>query len=509
VSLSVVQSRALKGAQTLPVRVEIHLANGLPSFQMVGLPDAEVKESRERVRSALLNSGFEFPSRRITVNLAPADLPKGSGRFDLPIAIGIAAASGQLPKADLDAWEFSGELSLSGEILGSSGAFALALSLRQYNLNHLNQLKPRQLLLGHREAAEAGCVAGLNVYGAPTLLAACAHLVGHGTPLVKTEGRLQIETTAVPDLKSVKGQHAAKRALEIAAAGGHNLLMMGPPGSGKSMLAQRLPGILPAPSEEEALESAALRSLKGLPLQYGRRPFESPHHSASSAAIVGGGKPPQPGSITLAHNGLLFLDEVLEFDRRCLESLREPLETGQVHLARVGHAVTYPARFQWVVAHNPCPCGWLGHPSQQCRCSAQAVARYRMKLSGPLLDRLDIGIEVPPTDQATLLAGAEGESSVSIKARVEAARSRQIQRQQHTNNQLQNEALDEHCELSAANTTWLVSAAQKLNWSGRATHRVLRVARTIADLAESPHIEKPHLAEALQLRKLLHLKPSA
>ncbi len=500
-SFCLVQSRALIGLQALPVRVEIHLSNGLPSFQIVGLPDAEVKESRERVRCALLNSGFEFPTRRITVNLAPADLPKGSGRFDLPIAIGIAAANGQLPNIRLEEWEFSGELSLSGEILPSAGAFALALSLQKDNLHTTEQ---RMLMIGANDAQQAGCVDSLRVYGANTLLEACAHLVGHGTPLERIRAHLTQYENTHPDLKDVKGQALAKRALEIAAAGGHHLLMVGTPGSGKSMLANRLPSLLPNLSETEALETAALRSLRGLPLDYGRRPFESPHHSASAAALVGGGKPPQPGSISMAHHGVLFLDEALEFDRRCLEALREPLETGMVHIARAGVQMSYPAKFQWIVAHNPCPCGWLGHPKYTCRCSDTVILRYRNKLSGPLLDRIDIGLEVAPVQHTDLLSNVATESSDIVKKRVIKAQLTQKNRQNMLNGQLNPELIDAHCILDNNTQQWFAKVAQDMGWSARSTHRALKVARTIADLSEDDDISRNALAEALQWRQVLN-----
>jgi magnesium chelatase family protein len=482
------------------VRVEVHIANGLPGFSIVGLPDAEVKESRERVRSALQNSGFEFPSRRITVNLAPADLPKGSGRFDLPVAIGIAAASGQLPNANLDDWEFSGELSLTGELLNSPGALALALSLL---LEGTDSASSRRLMLGVRDAAEAAIIPGVKAYGANSLLAACAHLVGHGEPLCTTQAPVLASTASYADLQDVRGQTAAKRALEVAAAGGHNLLMIGPPGSGKSMLAQRLPGLLPPLDDAQAMQAAALRSLRGLPLQYGIRPFETPHHSASMASLTGGGKPPQPGAITLAHHGVLFLDEVLEFDRACLEALREPLETGEVHISRVGHHVTFPARFQWLVAHNPCPCGWLGHASQPCRCTELQIQRYRSKLSGPLLDRIDMGIEVGSLPHDQLLGSVTGESSETVRSRVSQARQIQLNRQGSPNSQMEVTQLEQHCGLDAPLQQWLAQAATKLRLTGRSTHRVLRVARTIADLTGSTRLQQAHLTEALSYRRML------
>lgn len=506
-AFSLIRSRALHGASALAVRVEVHLANGLPGFSIVGLPDAEVRESRERVRAALQNSGFQFPQQRITVNLAPADLPKGSGRFDLPIAIGIAAASGQLPDAKLDDWEFSGELSLDGTVLSSPGAFALALSARQ-SADLTTKRPTLKLMLGITDARQAAAIPGICAYGAASLLEACAHLVGHGPPLSAAIASVPDALPASPDLRDVRGQAAARRALEIAAAGGHNLLMVGPPGSGKSMLAQRLPSLLPPLSETAALEVAALRSLKGRPLQFGIRPFEAPHHSATLPALVGGGSPPKPGCITLAHHGILFMDEILEFDRRCLEALREPLETGEVHIARAGFSAQYPARFQWVVAHNPCPCGWLGHASQRCRCSPEAVKRYRDRLSGPLLDRIDMGVEVGAMPAHALLGMPEGESSERVRERVVLAQTVQRSRQGHLNAAMDITALDAHVHLADTERHWLSAACEKWGLTGRSTHRILRVARTIADLAQSVHVEKNHLQEALSYRRVLSLSPA-
>lgn len=508
-SFALVRSRALHGASALAVRVEVHLANGLPGFCIVGLPDVEVRESRERVRAALQNSGFQFPLQRITVNLAPADLPKGSGRFDLPIAIGIASASGQLPDARLEEWEFSGELSLDGSVLSSPGAFALALSARQEAKNPQNagHAANPKLMFGTADAQQAACIPGITAFGAANLLEACAHLVGHGPPLAVAIPVKPDMLPTPPDLRDVRGQIGARRALEIAAAGGHNLLMTGPPGSGKSMLAQRLAGLLPQLTESAALEVAALRSLKGLPLQFGLRPFESPHHSATLPALVGGGSPPKPGSITMAHHGILFMDEILEFDRRCLEALREPLETGAVHIARAGFAAHYPARFQWIVAHNPCPCGWLGHASQRCRCSAESIKRYRDRLSGPLLDRIDIGVEVSAMPAHALLGMPEGESSEQVRQRVIQAQKRQSDRQSGLNAALDVTQLDTHAQLDETQRRWLSQASDKWALTGRSTHRVLRVARTIADLAGAVAIEMEHLQEALAYRRVLTPAP--
>ena len=496
------------GTNAVAVRVEVHLAPGLPGFTLVGLPDTEVRESRERVRSAMLNSGFEFPSRRITVNLAPADLPKGSGRFDLAIALGIAAASGQLPKATLDSWEFAGELSLSGELLPCTGALAMAVAMYKDKLTQ--QGARHQFMLPVRNANEAACVSAvcpdIQIVGAPNLLQAAAHLVGHGPGLTQTTPQLPVDRLLATnaDFRDVRGQTAAKRALEIAAAGHHNVLMLGSPGSGKSMLASRLNSILPAMPVEQALESMAIQSLKGeTPLPLGSRPFRSPHHSSSMAALIGGGQPPKPGEITLAHHGTLFLDEVLEFDRRSLEALREPLETGCVHISRAGYSLQFPAEFLWMVAHNPCPCGWLGHPVQSCRCTPDQIAKYSSKLSGPLLDRIDIGLEVNTVEHEQIMKPADGERSADIAQRTQAAHLLQMARQGCPNGMLRGDALMLHCKADSTAEQLLLAVSKKLGWSGRSMHRVLRVARTIADLAHRDAIEQRHVAEAIQYRKTL------
>jgi magnesium chelatase family protein len=508
-SLAVLHSRAFVGTEALRVRVEVHLAAGLPSFTLVGLPDTEVRESRERVRSALVNSGFEFPSRRITVNLAPADLPKGSGRFDLPIALGIAAASGQLPNAALDDWEFAGELSLSGQLLPCTGGLAMAVAMLRDEALPSVARRRRSLLLPEANAAGAARVPGISVYGAQSLFEASAHLVGHGAPLSRhspSDTNEPATGSGLLDMRDVRGQSAAKRGLEIAAAGQHNLLMIGPPGSGKSMLAARLPGILPPMDPDHALDSAAIASLRGdTAIVLGQRPFRAPHHSCSTAALVGGGKPPKPGEITLAHHGVLFMDEILEFDRRSLEALREPLETGEVHVSRVGHQIRFPARFQWVVAHNPCPCGWLGHPVQICRCTPEQVARYRSRLSGPLLDRIDLGMHVGTVEHQTMLAAADGDGSGAIAARTGAAHALQLRRQGVTNAELSGDALLHWCQPEPAGEALLLTASRRLAWSGRSVHRTLRVARTIADLSGAQTITQGHIAEAIQFRKQLQV----
>ncbi len=494
--LSVLYSRALAGMEAPLVTVETHLANGLPSFTIVGLPEAEVKEARDRVRAALVNARFEFPARRITVNLAPADLPKESGRFDLPIALGILAASGQIPADELSSFEFAGELALTGALRPIRGALAMT-----YKAAH----DGRAFILPQENAAEAALVGNAQIHPARSLLEVCAHFAG-GARLVPYVAPAQ--TPAAPtyaDFADVKGQQQAKRALEVAAAGGHSVLMSGPPGTGKSMLAMRLPGILPAMTDQEALESAALQSLGsgGFRLEAWRqRPFRAPHHTASAVALVGGGSHPRPGEISLAHHGVLFLDELPEFDRKVLEVLREPLEAGRIHISRAANQAEFPARFQLVAAMNPCPCGYLGHPSGKCRCTPDQVARYRGKISGPLLDRIDIQIEVPALAEDELMAQPAGEASAVIRARVEAARARQLARQGRPNSMLGTREIERHCLTDAAGEALLKQAISRLNLSARAYHRVLKLARTIADLAGAETIGAPHIAEAVQYRRL-------
>ncbi len=492
-ALAVLHSRALAGMDAPPVAVEVHLANGLPGFQIVGLPEAEVRESRDRVRAALMTSRFEFPARRITVNLAPADLPKESGRFDLPIALGILAASGQLPQDRLGDYEFAGELALTGELRPVRGA--LAMTCHASRDGHA-------LVLPRRSAEEAALVRSAAIHAADTLLQVCAHLAGR-EPLPRQQAAAAAAATHYPDLADVKGQRMPKRALEIAAAGGHSLLMSGPPGTGKSMLAARFPGLLPAMSEEEALESAALRSLNGgfRPEQWMQRPFRAPHHTASAVALVGGGNHPRPGEISLAHHGVLFLDELPEFPRAVLEVLREPLESGRITISRAAHQVDFPARFQLVAAMNPCPCGYLGHHNNKCRCTPDQVARYRARISGPLLDRIDLHVEVPALREDELTAAATGESSAAVRARVAAARERQLARQYKTNAELGSREVDAYCMPDAAGTELLRQAMCRLNLSARAYHRVLKVARSIADLAGSETILRVHIAEAIQYRR--------
>jgi len=503
-TLATLRSRALSGMSAPLVDVEVHLAGGLPSFHIVGLAETEVQESKDRVRAAILNSRFEFPARRITVNLAPAELPKESGRFDLPIALGILVASEQLPRARVDDDEYAGELSLSGALRPVRGALAMALAIARERRDDGG--RRRGFVLPWESAAEASLVPDAAIRGAHSLLEVCAHVTGLA-PLDRASPSAATPSAPSLDLVDVKGQAHARRALEIAAAGGHSLLMIGPPGTGKSMLAARLSSILPPMTDDEALESAALASLAGRfdPSQWRRRPYRAPHHTASAVALVGGGSVPRPGEISLAHHGVLFLDELPEFDRRALEVLREPLETGRITISRATRQADFPARFQLVAAMNPCPCGNLGHPRRHCRCNEAAIARYRDRLSGPLLDRIDLGIEVPALDAEELASARASEASGVVAARTAAARASQLQRQGCANAALDATSLDR----LAANDDALALLRQamvRLAWSARAYHRVLKVARTIADLGASETIDAPHVAEAIGYRREMHAR---
>ncbi len=494
-SVATVASRALAGIDAPEVTVEVHLGPGLPAFHIVGLPDAEVREARDRVRAALNHVHFEFPARRITVNLAPAELPKDSSRFDLPIALGILAASGQLPLESMNGMEFAGELSLTGELRPVRGALAMALSARRAG---------RAFLLPDGNAPQAALAEGARILPARTLLEVVAHLAGEA-PLLEYVAQPRAALATYPDFSDVKGQQQVKRALEVAAAGCHSLLMVGPPGAGKSMLAARFPGILPELSEAEALEVAAIHSVSngGFEAQrWGERPFRAPHHSASGPALVGGGNLPRPGEISLAHRGVLFLDELPEFDRDVLEALREPLESGVISIARAARQAQFPARFQLLAAMNPCPCGHCGDRSGRCRCTPERIARYRGRISGPLADRIDIKLEVPAPREAELFAPCAGEASASLQARGARAREVQLARQCTPNALLGTRDIDRHCATDRDGDQLLRHALARLLLSARAYHRVLRVARSIADLSGAGAIAAEHIAEAIQYRRL-------
>ncbi|MGP4789490.1 YifB family Mg chelatase-like AAA ATPase [Psychrobacter sp. 1Y11] len=520
-SFAQVYTRSVVGLHAPKVIIEVHLSQGLPALTIVGLPEAAVRESKDRVRSAILNSGFQFPNRRLTINLAPADLPKDGARLDLPIAIGILAASGQLEPEVLSGFEFIGELALNGELRQVTGSLAVARAIRaealaaktakvaqtQMSADKIAANPSTQLVVPIENGMEASRVEGVEVLGATSLQAVCKHLQSLADPNASAE-RLEVVIPSITqkragykvDLADVKGQHHARRALEIAAAGGHSLLFTGPPGSGKTLMASRLPTILPDLSAEDALEVASTYSVADSDYDYGTRPFRQVHHTISAVALVGGGSRPKPGEITLANKGVLFLDELPEFERSVLEVLRQPLEAKQITISRANSQMTFPANFQLVAAMNPCPCGYDGDASNRCRCRPEQIKRYQDKLSGPLLDRIDLHITVPALPIADLQNRSRGESSEAVRERVTAANKRQITRQNKANNELSPSELDEYVELGESEQQLLQMAQQRLNLSARGYHRVLRVARTIADLTDSHDITSAHVSEALSYR---------
>lgn len=492
-TLAISYSRASTGIEAPLVTVEVHLSQGLPGFSIAGLPEAAVKESRHRVRSAILNSQFSFPTRRITVNLAPADLPKEGGRFDLAIALGILAASSQIPKDLLTEYEFAGELGLTGELRRIRGVLPFALA---------TIAAKRRLILPEDNAKEAAVCRGGEIYFAKNLLSVCGHLSGVKKLIPPTPVDVNKTEGVHADMSDIKGQIRGKRALEIAAAGGHSILFIGPPGSGKTLLASRIIGILPNLSVSQALEVAGIYSMSklGFDIKAWRSPpFRSPHHTVSSIALVGGGNPPTPGEVSLSHHGVLFLDELLEFSRRTLETLREPLQEGIITISRASHHLQFPAQFQLVAAMNPCPCGYLGDPDSRCQCTQEQIQRYRAKLSGPLLDRIDLQVDILRQSGSIVISEKPEETSPTIRERVKKARRKQDSRYQ-LNARLSLAGLQTHCALSDQNKKFLEHVINHLRLSTRSYHRILKLARTIADLGESETIEHEHLAEALSYR---------
>ncbi len=494
-SLTQLSTRAQEGIHAPAVSVEVHISNGLPAFTIVGLPEAAVREARDRVRSAIINSGFEFPSRRITVNLAPADLPKEGGRYDLPIALGILSASEQINATTLDQFDCYGELALSGESRAVDGLLPALIASKRGG---------KQVIIPFDNHLEASLVTDLPIFTATSLVEVCASLNG-GSPLPGLSmPELPPAVVFEHDLSEVYGQHRARRALEIAAAGGHHLIMMGPPGTGKSMLAQRLNTILPMMSEQEAMSSASLRSICNKPVtreNWLQRPFQSPHHTVSGVALVGGGSNPKPGEISLAHHGVLFLDELTEFDRKSIEVLREPLETGKIHISRATRQAEFPAKFQLVAAMNPCPGGC--DSIMNCQCSHEQINRYRNKLSAPLMDRIDIQIELPRLEKNELLRHDQRhrETSAEVRGRVTQVRNLQVARQGCPNAQLGNQQIENFCRLDQPCEQLMMASIDKLKLTARSYHKLLKLARTIADMAQQEQITQAHIAEAITYRQ--------
>lgn len=498
-SLARIYSRAQQGIDAPEISIEVHLANGLPGISIVGLPEAAVRESKDRVRAAILNSQFEFPARKITISLAPADLPKEGGRFDLPIALGILAASGQIPIEGLDDIECAGELSLGGALRPFRGVLPMSLKCRDAG---------RQLIVPRDCAEEASIIRDVNVLAAESLLDVCKHLSGLKSLSFQTDhivSPLPEEPKDRPDLRDVRGQPHARRAIEVAAAGGHHLLMIGPPGTGKTMLASRMAGILPPMSEEEALASASITSIshQGFRAEsFLTRPFRSPHHTASGVALVGGGAHPRPGEISLAHNGILFLDELTEFDRRTLDVLREPIETGEITISRAAHQANFPARFQLIAAMNPCPQGYDCDLRDNCQCSLEQQRRHRSRISAPLMDRIDLQIEVPRLPREALQETSQPESTAVVRERVVACRNKQLERCGKANSELTNREVEQHCRLDSQASSMLETTMERFRLSARAYHRILKVARTCADLEASEKVELNHIAEAIGYRAM-------